>query len=290
MELKEISIYEAQMYNMPATDVVGDETIIWYALDDDGEYKGFMEITQYDDINEISFFIVPDLYKGDGLGNRMLELFLEQYIPTSSPKDMLTAVFDYSGDFGQELNDIFSDHGFDIRLSTYKGCTLSFDTVYKRLSSKKKSSYSGRMVNLTEGIREVLDNREKLEENGITVKDIREANMELSVAALSPEGTLEALLLVSEDDDFAEAQVTNLFTATDDITVLRSFLSFAVENAGSGTEPPSLVSFVAVNEKLELVMNSFFDKPDTFKTIIADAEFNLGRYIEQLKVKGLVRR
>lgn len=114
--------------------------------------------------------------------------------------------------------------------------------------------------------------------------------MELSVAALSPEGTLEALLLVSEDDDFAEAQVTNLFTATDDITVLRSFLSFAVENAGSGTEPPSLVSFVAVNEKLELVMNSFFDKPDTFKTIIADAEFNLGRYIEQLKVKGLVRR
>lgn len=290
MELKEISIYEAQMYNMPATDVNGEETITWYALDDEGEYKGFMEVTSYEDINEISFFLIPDLYKGDGLGNMMLELFLEQYIPDSTPEDMLTAVFEYSGDFGQEFNDIFSSHGFDITLNTYKGCTLSFDAVYKRLSSKKKSSYNGSMVNLAEGIMEVLDNRKILEENGISVRDVRDANMELSVAAISPEGDLEALLLVSLDDGFTEAQVTNLFTATEDITVLRSFLSFAVENAGTSIEPPSLISFVAVNEKLELVMNSFFDKPDTFDTIMADAEFNLGKYIEQLKLRDSIRR
>ena len=35
---------------------------------------------------------------------------------------------------------------------------------------------------------------EELEENGISQRDIREANKELSVVALSPEGKLEALL------------------------------------------------------------------------------------------------
>ena len=290
MELKEISIYEAQLYDMPATDIAEGDEVVWYALSDDDEYKGFMEITRYDGINEISFFMIPDLYQGNGYGNIMMELFLEQYIPTSTADDMLTAVFEYNGDYGQEINRIFSDHGFDIRLKSYRECELSFETVYKKLNSKKASGYKGRMVNFTQAYKEIFENAEELEKNGISLRDIREANKELSVAALSHEGKLEALLLVSEDEDYTEAVVNNLFTATDDITILRSFLSFAVDNAARSTNPPILISFVAVNEKLEMVMDSFFDKPRTFQLIMADAEFNLGKYVEQLKLARAIRR
>ena len=160
----------------------------------------------------------------------------------------------------------------------------------KKLNSKKASGYKGRMVNFTQAYKEIFENAEELEKNGISLRDIREANKELSVAALSPEGKLEALLLVSEDEDYTEAVVNNLFTATDDITILRSFLSFAVDNAARSTNPPILISFVAVNEKLEMVMDSFFDKPRTFQLIMADAEFNLGKYVEQLKLARAIRR
>ena len=49
------------------------------------------------------------------------------------------------------------------------------------------------------------------------------------------------------------------------------------------------ISFVAANEKLKKVMDSFFDEPETAELIMADAEFNLGKYLEQLKVKESIK-
>ena len=54
-------------------------------------------------------------------------------------------------------------------------------------------------------------------------------------------------------------------------------------------DPPKYITFVAANEKLEKVMDSFFDEPETAKLIMADAEFNLGKYLEQLKVKEIIK-
>jgi hypothetical protein len=54
-------------------------------------------------------------------------------------------------------------------------------------------------------------------------------------------------------------------------------------------DPPEYISFVAANEKLEKVMNSFFDEPETSKLIMADAEFNLDRYLEQLRIRETIR-
>ena len=285
MELKEISIYGARLYGMPALEPGEGEEATWYALSDEGENKGFMEVTRYDDISEISFFMIPDLYQGNGYGNIMMELFLEKYIPESKVTDLLTATYEYNGDFGPEINRIFSDHGFDISLNTYRQCELPFDVAYKRLSSKKANSYKGKMANFSECIRDVYDNVEELAHHGISARDIAESSLEFSVAAISPEGKVEALLLVSEDNDHREAVVNNLFTATDDPAILRSFLAFAVENAKLSADTPEFISFVAANEKLEKVMDAVFDHPRTFKVIMADAEFSLGKYIEQLKLR-----
>ncbi|MBO6197345.1 MAG: hypothetical protein J6O03_07670 [Butyrivibrio sp.] len=289
MELKEISIFDARLNNMPATEAGLNEDITWYALFDEGEYKGFMEITTYEDIHEISFFMIPDLYHGYGYGNLMMELFLEKYIPESKPEDMLVSTFEYNGDFGPELSDIFSGHGFDISLNTYRQCELPFETVYKRLSTKKPGHYEGKMVNFAEGITDVYANGAELAKYGISVRDINSASLEFSVAAINPDRKLEALLLVSHGDSHREAVVNNLFTATDDTTILRNFLAFAVENASTSPDKPDMISFVAANEKLERVMDALFDNPRTFKLIMADAEFNLGKYIEQLKIRSTIK-
>ena len=53
---------------------------------------------------------------------------------------MLTAVFEYNGDHGLELNRLFSDHGFDISLRHFRECRLPFDTVHKKLALKKTGS------------------------------------------------------------------------------------------------------------------------------------------------------
>ena len=161
---------------------------------------------------------------------------------------------------------------------------------YKKLASKKASNYSGNMMNLSECIDDVLDGVRKADDLSVTVRDVMEADLELSVAAINQEGGIEALLLASEDVDRREVAVTNLYTATDDPSIIRRFLAFAVENAGRSNEPPQYISFVAAYEKLEKVMDTFFDNPQTSNLILAEAEFDLGKYIEQLKLMDALRR
>ena len=292
MELREISNYEAELNDLPVSNPGEDATSIWYALEVDGKYTGFMEVTDYedDDIKEISFFMVPDIYQGNGYGDAMLTLFLDQYIPQSTPDDLLTAAFELNVDDGDKLQRIFSDHGFEIGYRSMSECELPFETVYARLASKKPLSYKGRMENLSECIGDVIDGIRNLEDSGVTVRDVRESDIELSVAAIDEDGTLEALMLVSADVDSREISVDNLYTVTNDPTILRKFLAFAVENAQNSNEPPEFISFAAANEKLQKVMEMFFDNPDTSELIVAEAEFNLGKYVEQLKLVDSLRR
>ncbi len=290
MELREITMYEARMNDLPATEPGDGQISIWYALEDEGSYKGFMEIIQEDELSEISFFMIPDIYQGNGYGRIMLKLFLDEYIPQSKPESMLTTLFEYSGEYGDAFTDLFSDYGFNIGLRSFRECMIPFEMVYKRLASRKASNYNGSMMNLSECINEVLDGVRASEDDSVTIRDVRNADLELSVAALDSEGKLEALLLASEGIDRREIEVSNLYTATDDPSIIRRFLAFAVENAGRSNEPPQYISFVAANEKLERVMDTFFDNPKTSKLVLAEAEFDLGKYIEQLKLLDSLRR
>ena len=292
MELKEISIFEAREYDLPAREAGKGEMSVWYALEDEDTYKGFMEVTEDEEfsIKDISYFMVPDIYQGNNYGNIMLSLFLNEYIPGSAPEDLLTAAFEYNTGSGEQLDSIFSGHGFDITLRAFRECSMPFDAVYKRLATKKPGSYKGRMANLSVCINDVLENLPELKNGDISQKDIRDADIELSVAAVNSEGKLEALMLVSSEIDGREAVVSNLYTATDNPTVLRRFLAFTVDNAARSLQPPEIVTFVAANEKLEQVMDTFFDHPQTSQLIVADAEFNLGKYVEQLKLLDTLRR
>ncbi len=290
MELREISIYEAEQYDMPSRNQGLDEDCTWYALDDDGEYKGFMEITKHDGVDEITFFMVPDLYEGKGYGRLMLELFLDQYIKESIPESMLTSVFEYNGNYGNVLSEIFNDCGFDISLRRFNECAMPFDAFYQKLAVHKPLGYKGTMANLAYSINEVLDNIRTLKDSDITLKDVRESDIELSVAAIDSEGKLEALLLVSDDIGRKEAVVTHLYTSTEDPTILRKFFAFAVENAKQCIEVPKYVSFVAANKKLQSVMEMLFDDEPSSEIVMADAEFDLGRYIEQLNILESLRR
>ena len=246
---------------LPAGEPDEGKISIWYALEDEDVYKGFMEVTQDDDINEITFFMVPDIYQGHGYGAIMLEQFLDKYIPESDPDALLTAMFEYNGDYGKELASLFSDYGFEIGLMSYRECTLPFSTVYKRLHSKKASSYKGRMRNLAEAKLEVIDGINNLKDSYISERTIHESDSELSVAAISDDGKLEGLLLISSDIDRREVVVTDLYTADDESLLIRSFLAYAVDNAAGSDEIPDFISFVAVNEKLERVMqNRFCDR------------------------------
>ena len=292
MELREISIYEAKDYDLPAGEPGLGVTSTWYALDDEDVYKGFMEVTYFedDDFNQITYFTVPDLYQGNNYGNIMLALFLDQYIPQSTPDDLLTASFDYNTGDGEVLARIFSDHGFDIALSTYRECSMPFETVYKKLAAKKAISYKGKMANFTECINDVVDQLPALRDYGITLSDLREADIEKSIAAINNEGKLEALMLVNTDVDGRESIITDLYTATDDPTILRRFLAFAVDNGARCPQPPELITFVAANEKLEKFMDTLFENAPTSDLIMAEAEFNLGKYVEQLKLLDSLRR
>lgn len=290
MELREISNYEAELYDLPIGDPSEDETSTWYALEVEGKYTGFMEVIDSEETKEINYFMVPDIYKGHGYGKAMLTLFLDQYIPQSSPFDLLAATFEYNRGSGDVLARIFDDHGFEMEYKTMRECTLPFETVYDRLSSKKPISYKGTMANFSVCINDVLDGVRNIEDAGITIRDIMTADIELSVAAIDKDGNLEALMLVSKDIDNGEVVVDNLYTATNDLTILRKFLAFAVENAKSCDEIPTFITFAAANEKLEKVMDMFFDNPDTAELVIADAEFNLGKYVEQLKLEDSLRR
>lgn len=291
MELMEISLYEAELNDLPASEPGEGELRIWYALEDEGKYLGFMEITEYEGISEISYFMIPDLYQGNGYGAKMLEMFLDKYISESKPESMLTALFEYYGDYGQELANLFSSHGFDIGLSSMKEFDLPFETVYKKLSSKKMGSYKGTMRNLNEGsVSEVIKAMEEVKESSISAHDILRANKELSVVAIGEDGKIDALMLAQENMDRTEVIVTDLYTAADEDKLVRRFLAFAVENANGSSEIPDYITFVAVNEKLEMVMDTIFEKPVTSEFITADAEFNLGKYIEQLKLADALRR
>ena len=62
MELREISLYEARMNDLPASEPGEGEVCIWYALEDNDEYKGFIEVihNEAEVMDEIDYFIVPD--------------------------------------------------------------------------------------------------------------------------------------------------------------------------------------------------------------------------------------
>ncbi len=64
-----------------------------------------MEITQTEelDLSEVSFFMIPDIYQGNGYGAIMLEKFLELYIPKTKLESMLPAYFEYNSEYGEEL-------------------------------------------------------------------------------------------------------------------------------------------------------------------------------------------
>ena len=292
MELREISLYEARMNDLPASEPGEGEVSIWYALEDNDEYKGFMEVihNEAEAMDEIDYFIVPDIYQGNGYGSLMLELFLDKYLHESDPDSMLNAAFSYSGDHGEKLARIFSEHGFEINFTTYRECYLPFETVYEKLYSKKLSSYKGVMMNLAEGMEIAAAGVVNLEDASITLSDLRDADCELSVLVADNDGKLEGLLLASKASDRYEEIVTDLYIAKDDASAIRTLLAFAVENARNSSEPPSFISFTAANERLEKVMDTVFNNPKTSITAVAEAEFNLGKYVTQLEISNALRR
>ena len=287
MELREMSLFEAKENDLPASEPGEGEIRTWYVLEDEDRYKGFMETIQYEeyDITEISFFMIPDIYQGAGLSRAMLTLFLDSYIPLSTPDKMLTTVFEYSGEYGEAFSKIFSDHGFDIGLRSFKEYTLPIETVREKFVSKKNAPSKIRMVNLSEGINEAMAAVNANEDCDIRVTDVRESDLELSVAAFDPKDKLTALMLVSIDSETGDAVVTDLYTASEDMTLLKSFFSFAAENASNAEIPPANITFAAANDNLDRVLDSAFDHPRTSKMVMADGEFNLGKYVEQLKLE-----
>ena len=287
MELREISLLEAEQNDLPASEPGEGEIRTWYALVDEDRYKGFMETTRYeeDDVTEISFFMIPDLYQGEGLGRAMLTLYLDSYIPLSTPEKMLTTFFEYSGAYGDAFSDLFSNHGFDISLRSFKQCTLPMEEVRDKLVSQKTASYKGRMVNLAESINEVLEAVNGNEDCDITVTDVRESDLELSVAAFDPDDKLAALMLVSIDSETGDAVVTDLYTASEGMALLKKFFGYAAENALKAETAPSNITFTAADERLEGVMKAAFGEPRTSAFVMAEGEFNLGKYVELLKLE-----
>ncbi len=288
MELREISLFEAELNDLPASVPGEGEMRTWYALTDDGVYKGYMETTLYeeDDITEISFFMIPDIYQGYGLGKYMLTLYLDQYIPLSKPEQLLTTFFEYNGEYGEAFTSIFSECGFDISLNSFRECTIPLEVVRNKLAPKKAASHKCRMVNLTEGINDVLVAVNGNKDIGITITDVRESELELSVAAFDPDDRLMALMLLSPDEDTGDAVITELYTETEDTTILKTFFGFAAENASNAEEPPVNISFTAANERLEMIMEKVFDNPKTSEVVMAEGEFNLGKYVELLKLRN----
>ena len=287
MELREISLLEAEQNDLPASEPGEGEIRTWYALVDEDRYKGFMETTRYeeDDVTEISFFMIPDLYQGEGLGRAMLTLYLDSYIPLSTPEKMLTTFFEYSGAYGDAFSDLFSNHGFDISLRSFKQCTLPMEEVRDKFVSQKTASYKGRMVNLAESINEVLEAVNGNEDCDITVTDVRESDLELSVAAFDPDDKLAALMLVSIDSETGDAVVTDLYTASEGMALLKKFFGYAAENALKAETAPSNITFTAADERLEGVMKAAFGEPRTSAFVMAEGEFNLGKYVELLKLE-----
>ena len=288
MELREMSLFEAGQNDLPASEPGAGEVRAWYALADGDLNKGYMETTQYeeDDITEISYFMIPDIYQGEGLGRAMLALYLDYYIPLSTPNKMLTTFFEYNGEYGEAFSSIFSSHGFDISLQSFKECTIPLETVREKLVTKRTASYKGRMVNLARGINDVLAAVDANENINMTVTDVRESDLELSVAAFDPDDKLTALMLVSQDQDNGDAVVTDLYTVSEETSLLKKFFGFAAENALDSEAQPAFITFTAANEKLENAMNTVFDNPKTHEVIMAEGEFNLGKYVELLKLEN----
>ena len=286
MELREISLYEARYNDLPANTTGEGEVSTWYVLDDDEDHKGFMEITrnEEEDVSEISYFMIPDIYQGHGYGALMLEKFLDKYIPESEPDSSLIALFDYNGAHGDQFSELFSDHGFDISYTSFRECALPFEKVYKKLSSKKESEYKGKMMNLAEGMEIAFFGIRDQKDCPITLRDLREADHELSVVAMDEEGNLAGLLLATDDEDRREVTIADLYIPSDDKTLIRSILDFAVNNAATSNEVPELIVFAAANEKLEKLMHKLFGDPKTSEYVVAEAEFNLGKYVEQLRI------
>ncbi|MBQ6259520.1 MAG: hypothetical protein IJJ79_07550 [Lachnospiraceae bacterium] len=286
MELREISIFEAAQNDLPASEPGEGEVRTWYSLAEGDLYKGFMETTLYEenDITEISFFMIPDIYQGEGLSKAMLTLFLDSYIPTSTPDSLLTTLFEYSGEYGEAFSKIFSSHGFDISLRSFREYTFPTETVLEKFGSKKKASSKGRMANLSRCKYDVVTAIDGLENCDITVTDVKEADLELSVAAFDPDDKLTALMLISIDTETGDAVVTDLYTASHDTALLRRFFAFAVENASNAEVSPANISFTVTNEKLEALLETAFDHPKTSEIVMAEGEFNLGKYVELLKL------
>ena len=288
MELREISLFEAAQNDLPASEPGEGELRTWYALSDEGKYKGFLETTLHeeDDITEITFFMIPDIYQGEGLGRVMLTLFLDSYIPLSTPEKMLTTIYEYNGEYGEAFSSIFSNHGFDISLRSFKEYVLPIETVKERLVSKKGVPYKGRMANLSECINEVLSSMNGILDSGITVTDVREAALFYSIAAFNSDDRMTALMLVSVDEETKDAVVTDLYTDSDDTTLLKKLFGFAAENALNAENPPANISFTAVNERLGKAIGLFFDDPRSSEVVMAEGEFNLGEYVELLKLES----
>ncbi|MBQ7506192.1 MAG: hypothetical protein IJT05_02600 [Lachnospiraceae bacterium] len=288
MKLREISLFEARQNDLPASEPGEGEVRSWYALVDEDRYLGFMETTRYEeeDITEISFFMIPDLYQGAGLGNAMLTLYLDLYIPLSTPEKMLTTFFEYSGEYGDAFSEIFSGHGFDISLRSFKKCFLPVEEMQEKLIPQKTAPYKGRMVNLARGINEVLAAVNGKEDCDITVTDVRESDLELSVAAFDPEDKMTALMLVSIDPENGDAVVTDLYTASEGGAFLKKFFGFAAENAMNAETPPAYISFTAADERFEKMIKAAIGNTRTSEFVMAEGEFNLGKYVELLKIEN----
>ncbi len=289
MEFRPITEYEASEYYMPVAYTPPEEKAQWYALQENYRCIAFMEVTEYDSISEITFLYVPDLYQGNGYGAYMIQEFIAHFLPEYN---MLTASFEYSRNDGDRIADILSSNGFMIEFTELKEYSFTFEEAYDRFVTGKKYPYKGRMFNFAVGLDEVISKYDDYKDNDIALNlaDIQNADLERSVAAISDEGKVEALLLVQRDIERGEARVNFLYTDTEDSSVLRAFFAFAFENAKYVLAPPTSISFVATNPRLEKMFDGLFNNPPTSTVVMADAEFSVDKYLKQIELTEMLRR
>ena len=281
MDFVKVTQTEMEDMGFIAERFLPDGVICYYAVEEDGIRKGYMQTEEDDDELHLQMLFVPNEYREMGYASYLVNQFAEQI--ADDERDIF-ANYDPNDVYSDAVEKLLSRNGFRISFFPVNETTVEFEEIKTRTGESMKISPSkGRIAELgdvtvapllsvweNEGARDALAGFE----------DMMFADPERSFVAVDKKGEVGGVLL-TERGDKKVMHITSLWAGDADASILKSMFSVAPRILADRGNEPETVEFTIVNDKLQKLIKSLFPGAVQTSRLLAEAQFDMGLYESQ---------
>ncbi len=281
MDFVKVTQTEMEDKGFIAEKLLPDGVISYYAVEEDGIRKGYLQTEEDDDELHLQMLFVPHEYREMGYATFLVNQFAEQI--ADEDRDII-ASYDPNDVYSDAVEKLLSRNGFRIDLFPVNETTVEFDEIIKRTGTSMKSSGSKEfIIPLGEvsaaPLLSIWEN-ESARDALAGFEDMTFADPKRSFVAINKNGEIGGVLL-AERGRKDVMHITSLWAGDADVTILKSMFSIAPRILVENNNEPRIVEFSIVNEKLQKLIKSLFPGAVQTNRLLAEAQFDMGLYESQ---------